>query len=631
MDKGPYDGQLLTYIFGSSSSSWKTDAISLKKAQRAFRIGAMYPHTYSNHRVKTQYGSNYDDVVYLSSEAGATVPVHVSIGGAWKHVTDIEPEGAEAEYGPDLLAAQSHIQIASEAMGMETSAETSIAVAGANLSAQSRRGLEDATFDLKKRMASLDLAKRKMEMEVAQMRAELKRRMEQIWMIELFLGSNEEVKRLREGIPAPVSEPISVRQQVLCMDEEIAVYDWLENPERIGEFDYNHIDDFDAWLLADPAHLDAIFPHQKGIVGLRVRRRAKQRGEAQGYMGLSGAFQAHREEQWDKMTYLLVRNGENLYRLWVDIQMFPRLFSSAKDFEPVEGHNKRVAARWTERDMKEKQKTYFAGLLVIQGLIERSDLLHPLPKPDLSVVKPEHQKYFNLVRDGEEFLMLADPDDPFSNLTWRIYNKWLKSQLRVGTRVLYTGPTYFSKDRDRRATGHAAPPDKSEIFTLDEEGGGAGRASLSFLYLPKDKVYNDDGWGSHPRKNRVRWSAYSDELIPVDVISWRVLEHLIRDRNNRGQYGSFFLTAFRWWARKKKEQEREKPFVDLVLAQGGASSDADRARCERLLRWWKMKTKTHRTLGEDEPKALRMILKAFLRGDDHDNDPETALHNLQGA
>ena len=82
-------------------------------------------------------------------------------------------------------------------------------------------------------------------------------------------------------------------------------------------------------------------------------------------------------------------------------------------------------------------------------------------------------------------------------------------------------------------------------------------------------------------------------VVPVDVISWRVLEHLIRDRNHRADYSSFFLTAFRWWARRKEEQAREKPFIDLVLAQADAS-EGERARCERLLRWWKLKTKTHR-------------------------------------
>jgi len=81
------------------------------------------------------------------------------------------------------------------------------------------------------------------------------------------------------------------------------------------------------------------------------------------------------------------------------------------------------------------------------------------------------------------------------------------------------------------------------------------------------------------------------------------------------------------YIRLAEEAAHEKPFVDLVLTRAGVALDneRERARCERLVRWWKIKTKVHRTLADDEPKALRMILKAFVRGDDVEDDPEYRL------
>ena len=119
--------------------------------------------------------------------------------------------------------------------------------------------------------------------------------------------------------------------------------------------------------------------------------------------------------------------------------------------------------------------------------------------------------------------------------------------------------------------------------------------------------------------------------MPVDMMSWRVLEHLIKDRGQRDSYAAFFPLAWRWWKLKLEESKRERPFVDLVLRQAGVDLDdeAERARCERLVRWWKLKVKEHRTLGDDEPKALRMILKAFKRDDDHENDPERLLFDAK--
>ena len=52
-------------------------------------------------------------------------------------------------------------------------------------------------------------------------------------------------------------------------------------------------------------------------------------------------------------------------------------------------------------------------------------------------------------------------------------------------------------------------------------------------------------------------------------------------------------------------------------------------RASRLLRWWKMKTQEHRTLDTDEAKALRMVIIAWCKGVDYDNDPETHLPDLR--
>jgi len=129
------------------------------------------------------------------------------------------------------------------------------------------------------------------------------------------------------------------------------------------------------------------------------------------------------------------------------------------------------------------------------------------------------------------------------------------------------------------------------------------------------------------RTRRVRFSCYQEEVIPVDFLSWRVLEHLLRDRNQREHYGAFFKLAFRFWKLSKEQALREQPFVDLALRQAeiDPGDEDERARCERLLRWWKIKVKEHRTLSDDEPKALRMLVQALRTGRDEGDDPEHGL------
>jgi hypothetical protein len=630
---GPHDGKKRTYYFGRrSETSYQVETTSLAKAIRSFRVGAMFPHQYSTAPIgeKVLGERGYTKTVYRSSKPGAVVPVHVIIDRNWDHVTDIPIEApAEDDFGPALIAAQAHLQASPTSTALAPATEKT------GLATTDRHELEERQLELERQMGELELQKQKLNEMVRAMQEEVKRRLEQIWMIELYLGSKEEVKRLAEGAPAPSTTPITVVQQVLCMDEELAVWDWTHNPDRIGEFDYQNLDDFDEWLTSDPAHLEAIFPYQKGMIGLRVRRREKERS-GQEYAGISGAFRAMAEAEADQMTYLLVRNGENLYRLWIDVKLWPRLFPNQGDYDKMEADRS-----WDRKDAEDRMKSYMAGLLAIQGILDRSDLLHPLPQPKINVY--EDVDCFEFVRNGENHSMLVDGTNPLAHLTWDTYRKWLREQIAEGVRVMWVGrPSYSDDDRLYHRTNIKSVytwPGWGEIVLLDQwKDEDEARKTWfghrgSFLYLPDEEVETRDAWGYYervPRTKRIRFGCYGDEILPVDYMSWRVLEHLIHDRNARPSYGKFFKPAFLWWRDMKAQAAKERPFVDLVLARCGVDLDneAERARCERLVRWWKMKTKKHRTIDTDDAKALRMIEKAFKKGDDHDNDPEKLLFEV---
>ena len=633
---GPYDGKKVEYVFGMPNCTWrwwKVSTTSLKKAIRAFRVGALHPHTYSTKPVWDQWGPSYDHKTAVDSEPGAVVIVRVSTAkGPWEEVARIPPDAPlEEDLDGAMRDATKHLSGAIRGVTGETTA-LAVASEATGLANASRADIDKKVLCLQHKMGELERVKADLELQKNRMIAELKRRMEEIWMIELFLGSKEEVKVLRRGEPAPAGTRITARQSILCMDEEIAVHDWLNNPERIGQFDYQDLDAFDDWLLADSSNLEAIFPHEKGVVGLRVRRYAKNRNGA-AYAGIGGAFRAMHEEKLDAMTYLLVRNGENLYRLWVDVNMWPRLFSSEKDFKKKDPFSKEIKDLSPE-EARNVQKKFFAGLLVIQGLIERSDLFHPLPRPGLSVVNPEHAEHFELVRDGESHNLLADPDNPFGTLIWPNYRAWLLEQINTGVRCLWTGKAGWGEGRLHERTGIKTVnswPKRDEAYVVERVATSWRGHDFKFKYLPDDDVWDpkaNGGWGEYlPRTRRVSFGCYSDELLPIDFMSWRVLEHLLRDRASRPHYRQFFRAAFSFWKDLKARSERERPFIDLVLVKAGVELDneQERARAERVLRWWKLKTKEHRTLGTDEAKALRMVSKAFEKGEDFENDPERLL------
>lgn len=625
---GPRDGHLVEYRFGTHDDAWRVKAPTLARAINLFRVGCPFPHQYSDGRLaepdRVAGTSSYGRLVYLRSTPGAGVVVATVLDRSMAVVARIpvEDDGIEAA----LLEVQAHGSLATAGALVRATALT-------GLQAEPRASLDTRSLDLQRQMDALTAAKAQLALQVAELQAELARRMEQVWLIELYLGSKEQVVVLRQGVPAPVEEKITVRQATLCMDEEIAVHDWLNNPDRIGQFDCESLEDFDRWLVSDPAALDAICPWPKGIVALRPRRTEKDRPELAGSLG--AALAKIELEEADKMTYLLVRNGENLYRLWIDVRLWPRLVPRADDLEAKSSFEDRSPASWDYERAEQKRKQVGAGLLAITGLLQRSTLLHPLPRADINAFNPLHvDEFFTIVYDDEGHNLLGD-GRAHENLTWDSYHKWLKAQTDVGSRVIFRVPYQGSReDREieNRTNGRARVwPQNNAVYTIEEKlEKHWSHYEFKFKFLPGTTVYRrgEDGWvDEFERTRRVSFYCYRDEVVPLDCLSWRVLEHLIRDRGQREHYGRFFRLAFDFWEFAKAEAALERPFIDLVLTRAGVDlgNDVERARCERLTRWWKLKVKMTRTISTDEAKALRMIEAAFKRGDDHENDPEHLL------
>jgi hypothetical protein len=625
-----YDGSLRKWRFSSGkygSDSWEVTATSYARAVRAFRVGAAFPASYCTKpdlesRVDLREvpipGMSYRSSACTRALYGAEVIVHVLEDGSWVEAgrVPVEDPSFDSPSMPTLLRGL----LGGD--GSPASSETAL-VASSGLPSSSRRELEARAVEIAQRRAELDALRRKLSREAMAIRSEIERRMEQLWVIELFLGSEEQVVVLRHGEPAPADTLITLRQRVLCMDEEIATYDWIRNPSRVGAFDYKDIAGFDKWLVESPEHLDQVFPHPKGVVALRVRRWPKDRTLGAGAT-LLDAYGAIQEKIADEMTYLLVRNGDALYRLWIDVKIWPRLIPRFNEW----GENPHHSA-------EDDAKRVVAGYVAIQGILERSELLHPLPET-INIFNADHvDKYIEIVRDDENHLKLLSDGDPLTELTWPAYHKWLVGQLRVGMRASIHRSAAHYGYQDREWGLRANVIQASWNYEHPEQG------AVHVLEAPSDMLDGDftimitrwvrDGhWDRVASTRRLRYGIHRDEAIPFDLVSWRVLEHLLLDRTKRQAIGSALGTLWHWWARWKAEAEKEAPFVDLVLRQAGAEdTTANRARVERLVRWWKMKTKANRNLSDDEPKALRMILKAYEKGQDFDNDPETLLFARQ--
>ena len=146
---------------------------------------------------------------------------------------------------------------------------------------------------------------------------------DRVFNVGLYAGLTEEAEQVRRGEPASVGEKLHLMQRMCYMDEEcIAGY-------RAGGIDFDSIGKFDRWLSRQE-NLDRILPFRRTAVAFRVRRNMKHR-EWDGT--LQSLFVNIRLGEADKLTFLYVRNGAQLWRIQTDIAFGAKLFPDETEFD----------------------------------------------------------------------------------------------------------------------------------------------------------------------------------------------------------------------------------------------------------------------------------------------------------
>ena len=150
---------------------------------------------------------------------------------------------------------------------------------------------------------------------------------DRIFNVSLYAGLTEEVVQCCKGAAAARDEKLHVMQRRLYMDEEC-----LLNYAG-GGMEFKDIEAFDAWIF-QPENRDRILPFPRTLVAMRVRREAKDR-ERDDAEQLS-AFVRFQLENADKITFLYIRNGEQIWRLSCDMDFGEMIFPGKTMFSPGE-------------------------------------------------------------------------------------------------------------------------------------------------------------------------------------------------------------------------------------------------------------------------------------------------------
>jgi len=149
----------------------------------------------------------------------------------------------------------------------------------------------------------------------SEMNAMIDRVDRRILAVDLYAGISEDAVKIRDGDPADLSEPVRLVQRRHYMDEEC-----LANYKH-GGMDFRDIDDFDNWLLEDGV-VDRLLPFQRCLVAFRVRRKRKHRSGKT----ISDFISIMASEKMDNVTFLYIRNGDQIWRVNTLIEFGEKLF-----------------------------------------------------------------------------------------------------------------------------------------------------------------------------------------------------------------------------------------------------------------------------------------------------------------
>ncbi len=446
-----------------------------------------------------------------------------------------------------------------------------------------------------------------------------------IWSVELYLGIKEELHQLQVGANAPAEDPLCFRQRLLYMDIEVG------DPTDDG-LDFGNIEDFDEWLLKTNPYwkkknYELMIPESKCVVIFKVRREGKTYSE--------NPFVNMHINKENFKTYVLLRNGDNIYRIYADIIMGDKLFPDSEQlqslFETME------KSHWSsDREKAEKEyERYKLNIILFQGIIERT-ICFPDEQQTINLFNPEsYEGKVNFIYDASEHKML-----PTGIETFRQWQMNLNADIEEGSRVLYLAKIMgYLKEEDRsyylfrgdygRYGRHKNVPDapktgvyqvfydperKPDYFDKTQKG------SLYIKYNPKNTRWVGSYWDGQEieRKNNLAWAIETKEnyIINYDAIDRKVLptlEFYMYTRIGREQYLSYMPTLIELFKLKKEEMKQEDDFIRLALSTAGRDPEADFDKGVEAMEWWKTKNKWKRALNADDNKALRMIVKELKK------------------
>lgn len=251
--------------------------------------------------------------------------------------------------------------------------------------------------------------------------------------LKLYTGDGVEVFTVREGAQAPTSEPLTIVQGKLAMDEELAVHMPVEN-----DFDCSDRKAFFSRLATHEDLLDQMMPTSRCVVAVQVTRRKHH------YSQEMSVFEQLAREQENQRVFLLVRNGQNVHAVYsaepsheAAQRLFPTRGDLQRPFQGIDGSAiglQDVAFSRSAGRFEDLTLHYRRFLILLCGLDHRLGLFGDFAPAEAKagfMSAQFQQRYMRFLENDDPGLLLGEEREPVAD--WMARHN---AQLRTGSRVV---------------------------------------------------------------------------------------------------------------------------------------------------------------------------------------------------
>ena len=423
---------------------------------------------------------------------------------------------------------------------------------------------------------AMEFKMKPLEQAIASMRKTVSNMEYAISVIEGYLGVGVDAIKITEGESAAPGTPVSIRQRILFMDEEVACI--LEDNQGL---DYHDKNMFYEWMK-DKKHRDIVVPEERCVVIMKPKRF--------NHNYTRDWVENEKLNKWNHHSFLVIRDGENVMCIESDnLCIYDKVFFKVLvEYKEKDGYFEK---RDKEAEAERRAKRILYLLAVLQGMKEQGILFNG--DPSINFVKDEN---VSKIYDDEDDTMIGSGIMPFYDFVAE-KNKSVKR----GSRILY----YSGGEPKRYIYNDFSRPSQPDfgVYNVDVDEAGV----KSFLYMPKDEIWSYEE-GYHERKRRVSWLMDNRGYINYDAVTSAEIDMYMRDRTQRKYYKDIVNLLRTLWKAKKEEESWERDFTNLMASQ---FKSYDETLVMELIGeaivWWREKVIYIRPLKSDDKKSWRMI------------------------